>query len=84
MLTIGFKKPYLQYNKELLEYCKKSTEDSIKRICEKHDLEKNKIKNINLNYIDNDDKKPNNNNFYIFLSILSITSIGFIFYKRLK
>lgn len=91
MLSFCFKKPYLQYNKELFAYCRKSTEDSIKRICEKHALEKNKIKINNLIDTDNtneneddDYNKKSNRNKFIFIYILSISTIGFLLYKRIK
>ena len=92
-ITIGNKKPYLQSNKELYEYCKKTTQNSFQKICNTHDLEKNKkIKNnlfvindidINNDIDETNDKKPNNF-FYIFLSILSVTSFGYYFYKKNK
>ena len=93
-ITIGNKKPYLQSNKELYEYCKKTTQNSFQKICKTHDLEKNKkIKNNlfvndidinNINDIDGTNNKKPNNFFYVFLSILSITSFGYYFYKKNK
>jgi hypothetical protein len=100
-ITVGSKKPYLQSNKKLYEYCKKSSEKSFQRM-KIDNLEKNK-KIINKLFIQDDlnnsssnsssnssnissssSSNNNNNNLFIFLSILSVSSIGYFFYKKYK
>ena len=70
-------------NKTLYDYCKKSTQDSVKKLTEKYNLEKNKPKFKNPLDKNDDNGKPEFN-FYSFLAILSISTIGFLIYKRLK
>jgi hypothetical protein len=98
-ITAGSKKPYLQSNKEFYEYCKKSSEKSFQKM-KIDNLEKNKKminklfieddlnnssssnnSNSNSNSSNNNN---NNNNLFIFLSILSVSSIGYFFYKKYK
>ena len=96
-ITVGSKKPYLHSNKELYEYCKKSSENSFQKM-KIDNLEKNK-KMINKLFIEDDlnsssssnnsnnnnsNNNNNNNNLFIFLSILSVTSFGYLFYKKFK
>jgi len=91
-ITVGSKKPYLHSNKELYEYCKKSSEKSFQKM-KIDNLEKNK-KMINKLFIEDDlnnssnsinsSSSNNNNNLFIFLSILSVTSFGYLFYKKFK
>jgi hypothetical protein len=92
-ITVGSKKPYLQTNKKLYEYCKKSSENSFQKM-KIDNLEKNK-KMINKLFIEDDlnssinssssnNNNNNNNNLFIFLSILSVTSFGYLFYKKFK
>ena len=73
-------------NKTLYDYCKKSTQESIRKLTEKHNLERNKIKIKNPldKNPDSDDNGKPEFNFYSFLAILSISTIGFLLYKRLK
>ena len=70
-------------NKTLYEYCKRSTQESIKRLTEKYNLEKNKPK-IKNPLDENDDSGKPEFNFYGFVVFLSISTIGLIIYKRLK
>jgi hypothetical protein len=89
MFSIGYKRNTFLYDKSILEYCMKSTQDSIKRIIEKKNLEKNNInvKEILKIKLEDDDDNNNNNpqlNFNFFLVFLSISSLGFYFYKKLK
>jgi hypothetical protein len=70
-------------NKTLYEYCKRSTQESIRKLTEKDNLEKNKVKIKNLLDENGDSGKPEFN-FYSFLAFLSISTIGFLIYKRLK
>jgi len=51
-ITVGSKKPYLHSNKELYEYCKKSSEKSFQKM-KIDNLEKNK-KMINKLFIEDD------------------------------
>ena len=81
MLTCFQKKPFLFYNKKLADYCKKITDDSIKRLTEKYNLERNKPKITTL--LDDDDDEPKFN-LYGFIGFLSISSLLFCFYKRIK
>lgn len=77
-----FKKPIL-VNKTLQDYCRKSTEESIKKISEKYNLERNRPKiNISLDAESNNSKPEFN--FYGLLAFLSITTLTFFFYKRLQ
>jgi hypothetical protein len=89
-----------QENQEKLlnEYCKKSTQESIRRITEKKDLDNNInliIKECLKKNIDetineknetnkNDDDNGNSYIFYGFLMFLSISSIVIYFNKRIK
>lgn len=68
--------------KNLSDYCRKSTDKSIKKISEKQNLERNnpKIKNP---LDDNENGKPEFN-LYEFLIFLSISTIAIYFYKRLR
>jgi hypothetical protein len=87
MFSIGYKRNTFLYDKSLLEYCMKSTQDSIKRIIEKKKLGK---KNYNVKEIikikleDDDNNKNPQLNFNVFLVFLSISSLGFYFYKKIK
>lgn len=80
-----FQRRPLYFNKNLREYCTKTTNESIKKISEKYNLERNnlKFKNPFKNEYDEDDEESNFN-FYNFLLFLSITTISFYFYKRIK
>ena len=77
MLTYLTRYPVIQMNKEMREYCMKSTQDSIKRIVE-NNLER---KNINTLIVDNVNK-PNFNHYY-FMIFLSITGITLYLNKRI-
>lgn len=82
MLSFYIPKTPLVMNKTLYDYCTKSTKESVRKQIEKYNLEKNKPK-INNPLDDNGNDKPEFN-FYGFLAILSITTVGFIIYKRLR
>jgi hypothetical protein len=72
------------YNKNLSNYCRKSTDESIKKISEKQNLERNKPKIKNpLDDNENGNGKPEFN-LYEFLIFLSISTITIYFYKRLR
>jgi hypothetical protein len=67
-------------NNTMYDYCKRTTQDSIRKITEKYNLERN-IKN---RLDDNDDIGQPQNNFYGFLFFLSISTIGILLYKQVK
>lgn len=80
MLTC-FKRTYL-FDKTINDYCRYSTDQSIKRITDRYNLERNKpqIKN-SFNYEHED--KPRINIYSIF-AFLSISTLAFFLYKRHK
>lgn len=81
MLNCFAKKSLYPTNKNFNDYCKKTMDESIRKINEKYNLERNKPKIINPF-----DNKNNNNpdfNIYGFITFLSISTIAFLFYKRL-
>jgi len=92
MFITGLNRYTKSYNKNILDYCMKSTQDSIKRMVEKNILEKEKEKKfVKFNLYNNDDDDDNNNNnnkfnftYYNLIIFLSISSIGIYFYKKLK
>lgn len=79
MLSSCMMRNSIIFNKSLHDYCKKTTEESIRKLTEKYNLERNKPKIIN----PLDDNNNPNFNFFRFLIFLSITSLTFCFYKRL-
>ena len=76
---LNFTKTPLQFSKSLNYY----TNESIRKITEKYNLERNKPIIKNQLAVDEDDAKPNLN-FYNFLLFLSISTITIYFYKRLN
>ncbi len=76
---LNFTKTPLQFSKSLNYY----TNESIRKITEKYNLERNKPTIKNPLVVDEDDAKPNLN-FYNFLLFLSISTITIYFYKRLN
>jgi hypothetical protein len=68
------------YNKLLMDYCKKSTDESIQRIVERHS-NKNKINFTMNDYPLNKSLVSGGKSFAIFVS-LSLSSIVFFFYNR--
>jgi hypothetical protein len=80
MLTC-LKQPYL-FNKNISDYCKNSTNESIKKITDKYYLERNRPTTINP-FDDEDDYKPTVNIYSIFI-FLSISTMAFFLYKRVK
>jgi hypothetical protein len=75
---LNFTKTPLQFSKSLNYY----TNESIRKITEKYNLERNKPIIKNPLAVDEDDAKPNLN-FYNFLLFFSISTITIYFYKRL-
>lgn len=80
MLTF-FKANYL-FNKTINDYCRNSTNESIKKITDRYNLERNKLK-IRTPFGDEkiDNPKIGIGSILIFLSISTLT---FFFYKRVK
>ena len=76
---LNFTKTPLQFSKSLNYY----TNESIRKITEKYNLERNKPTIKNPLAVDEDDAKPNLN-FYNFLLFFSISTITIYFYKRLN
>jgi hypothetical protein len=76
---LNFTKTPLQFSKSLNYY----TNESIRKITEKYNLERNKPIIKNPLAVDEDDAKPNLN-FYNFLLFFSISTITIYFYKRLN
>ena len=77
---VGCKRYPILYNKSILDYCMKSTQESIKKMTEKKSLEK-EIKQIQCN---DDDNNNTPINLYSLLIILYVSSLGIYFYKKLK
>ena len=80
MLTC-FKTTYL-FDKTINDYCRYSTDQSIKRISDKYNLERNKLQ-IKNPFNDEDEDKPRINIYSIF-AFLSISTLAFFLYKRLN
>ena len=80
MLT-SFKSNYL-FNKNINDYCRKYTNESIIKITEKYTLERNKPKIQNPLDLKNND----NTNFSVsgFWVIFTISTMAFFFYNKLK
>lgn len=66
----------LFFNKNLRDYCKNSTNESIKKMIERHNSEKNKPK---INNGNNPEFKLSN-----FIYLFSLSYIAFFIYKRIK
>ena len=80
MLFYGnkLKQPF-QINTSLRDYCRKSTEESIKKLTEKYNLEKKQ--QLTIKFAD-DDPKINVDSVLSFLLFLSVTTITYQFCKR--
>jgi hypothetical protein len=76
-------KPSIAMNQSLYNYCKQSRENSIRKLSEKKDLERNRAAINNILNESTDVIEPTFN-FYGFLSFLSITVISLLIYKRLQ
>jgi hypothetical protein len=77
-------KPMYLFNKTINDYCRYSTNESIKKINDRYNLERNKakIKNV-FNDEDEDEDKPGTN-IYSIIAFLSISTLAFFLYKRIK
>ena len=82
MLSFMTRRP-IYFNKNLSDYCTRTTNESIRKITEKHNLERNKVKFKNPLEEDDDSEKPEFN-FYHFMLFLSISYVTYFFYKRIK
>ena len=75
------------YNKSLMDYCRKSTEESIKNFVER-EKEKHKVKeniDLNMNYLQVlPNNNNNNNNIGAFFIILSASSFIYYFFNTRK
>jgi hypothetical protein len=80
MLNCFVNRKFFPLNKTISEYCKNSTNESIRKLTENYNLERNKPK-IKEPFEDNG--KPEIN-FFNLLLFLSISTVTFYFYKRLK
>ena len=80
MLT-SFKPNYI-FNKNINDYCRKYTNDSIIKMTEKYTLERNKPK-IQIPFHDktNDNPKFSIHDFWV---IFTISTMAFFFYNKLK
>jgi hypothetical protein len=77
----GFNEKGYLFNKTISDYCKNSTNESIKKITDKYNLERNNLDIINP--LEEDDNTPKIS-VYSILVFLSISTIAFFFYKRVK
>lgn len=76
--------PYTYSSKSVRDYCMNSTNEYIKKITQKYDLERNdKLIKIN-NPLNNDKNDKPEHNFESFIFFLSISTIGLYLYRRLK
>jgi len=80
MLT-SFKPTYI-FNKTISDYCRKYTNESIIKMTEKYTLERNKPK-IQNPFVDKNNDNPNFN-IHGFLAIITISTMAFFFYNKLK
>ena len=81
----------LLLNKKISDYCRNSTNESIRKLIERHNSEKEKPKfnfDINTSNENNNDNNNKNNHkevsFINFIIFLSVSSIAFFLYKRIK
>jgi hypothetical protein len=83
MLSFYMPKTPVVMNQALYDYCKKSTEESVRKQSEKYSLERNKPK-ITISPENSDGNDKPEFNFYGLLAFLSVTTMAFFFYKRLN
>jgi hypothetical protein len=82
MLNCFMKRPLIN-NNGLRDYCNKSTKESIRKLTEKHKLERIDRKFETL--LDDDDSDEFHKFYFLHLLLfISISSITIYFYKRLK
>lgn len=87
MINCFVKRTIYPLNKTLSNYCRNSTNESIRKLTERHNLDRNKLK-IKNPYMDYDDENNDDDksklNIYRFLIFLSFSMISIYIYKRLK
>jgi hypothetical protein len=85
MINCFIKSSIYPLNKSLSDYCRNSTNESIRKLTEQHNLERNKLKIKNpMDYDENNDNDKPKLNIYGFLIFLSFSMISIYVYKRLK
>ena len=84
MLNCFIKRPIYPFNKNLSDYFRISTNESIRKLIEKQNLERNKPKFKNLFNNDDDDNDKPKFDVYDFLFFLSLSIVSIYIYKRLK
>lgn len=67
----------------LSEYCSKKINESIRKITEKYNLHKNIVK-IKIPFKEDNENSEPEFNIYNFIIFLSISTITYILYKRIK
>ena len=82
MLNCFMKRPFY-VNNSLRDYCNKKTNESIRKLTEKYNLE-GKSNNLKTLLNEDDNNVDPDFNYFPFLLFLSISTIAFYFYKRLK
>jgi hypothetical protein len=80
-----YKKPLFPINQKISDYCKKSTNESIRKITEKYNEERKSVK-INLDSLKvitkGDSPDPIDNNIILsIICLLSSTTLFYYFYK---
>lgn len=85
MLSCFTRRP-IYFNKNLSNYCRNFTNESIRKLTENYNLERNNPKISNIFDNDNDDNGNNKPKFdiYNFLIFFSISIMSIYIYKRLK
>ena len=82
MLNFATRRPdYLSIS--LSEYCNRTTNESIRKLTEKMNLERNKPK-INIPLDDENSSNKPEINYYGLFTFLSVTTLAIFLYKRLK
>jgi len=83
MLSLKISKASLGINNTIYDYCKRSKQESVKKITEKYNLERNKPK-INIPLDDENSSNKPEINYYGLFTFLSVTTLAIFLYKRLK
>ena len=83
MLNCWMKSP-IYINENLRDICTKSTNESIRKLSYKYDLERKNKRVRNLLAYDDSNIDPFDLNFFHLFLFLSISSMTFYFYRRLK
>ena len=78
MLNCFQKRNTLFYNKNLNDYCRRTTDESIKKLSERLSLERNK------EYLEEENDNNKNHSVLGFIIFLSISCFVINLYKRIK